>query len=177
MYCESKEHRVRINTEAQRDAFKSVLQYKGGSKGRGRTIVALMSVNGVDLCVGDRVVPSAEMTNVRMFDTIELPIVVTFWRATFDDRGRCADFVINRSPLFCTDLGTSPTRTLAIDSLHTIKYGPMMRWTRAALWRVIVLNPWRFRGTIDVKLELAIRRLRTDMYEWCAGLECRRPGG
>ena len=166
MYCRSKEHPVRINTEAQREALQAVLEYKGGSKGRGRTIVADISVNGVDLLVGDRVVPSSEMPNVRHFDTIELPIVLLFWRASFDERGRCTDLVINRSPLFSDELGTSPTRTLAIDNLHTVNYGPMMRWTSAALWRVITLNPWRFRGTFDVKLELASRRLRADMYDW-----------
>ena len=123
-----------------------------------------MSAHGVDLCVGDRVVPSAEITNVRMFDTIELPIVVTFWRATFDDRGRCTDFVINRSPLFCNHLGTSPTRTLAVDNLRTVNYGPMMRWTSAALWRVTVLS-WPQGGC-----ELACTSGST-------GLECRRPGG
>ena len=77
------------------------------------------------------------------------------------------DFIINRCPLFCDELHTSPDKSMAVDTLHTFNYGPVMWWTSSALWRLIMANPWQLRGSgREHTLELACRRMRADMFEF-----------
>eukprot|EP00959_Pyramimonas_sp_CCMP1952_P000756 14772-Pyramimonas_sp.AAC.1 len=59
-------------------------------------------------------------------------------------------------------LGTSPTKSLAIDALHCVYYGPIMRWVGSALWRTVLHNPWKFRGGPEAIIELGSRRLEAD---------------
>jgi hypothetical protein len=76
------------------------------------------------------------------------------------------DAVAHRCPLFSRQLGSNPAETLALDTLHTLYYGPIMRWTSAALWRLIKANPWNLCGTRDVLYDVACRRLTADMVHW-----------
>ena len=77
------------------------------------------------------------------------------------------DSVINRCPLFCDELHTSPDKSLAVDTLHTFNYGPVMWWTSSALWGLILANPWQLSGSSkEHTLELACRRMRADMFEF-----------
>ena len=76
------------------------------------------------------------------------------------------DRVSNRCPLFSRALGTDPDSCLAIDTLHTVYYGPVMRWTAAAIWRTLLANPWGLVGSFDEKISLYVRRLRLDLFEW-----------
>ena len=68
--------------------------------------------------------------------------------------------------MFSRALGTDPDSCLAIDTLHTVYYGPVMRWTAAALWRILLANPWGFVGSFEEKMSLCVRRLRLDLFEW-----------
>lgn len=114
----------------------------------------------------DRVAPTPEMLDHALLDTMEIPFHITFWRSSWDRTGSCKDPVIHRNPLFSVALGTSPNRTLAVDALHTVYYGPVMRWTSAVLWRVLWANPWGCVGAKPLKLEFGVRRLRSDMFAW-----------
>eukprot|EP00959_Pyramimonas_sp_CCMP1952_P445593 9329284-Pyramimonas_sp.AAC.1 len=64
---------------------------------------------------------------------------------------------MHRCPLFCAALSSSPATTLAIDSLHTIYYGPVQGWTCSAFWRLILSNPWGCPGGPAEQKELALR--------------------
>lgn len=141
------------------------LRYLKGRKGAGRALTA--SVPALGLLAGDRLEPTASMPDVALFDSAPVPFEAVFWRATRDPRGACLDTVVRRNPVFSAFLGISPMRTLAIDSLHTLYYGPVMRWTAAVLWRLLLGNPWGFVGNQDARLELGCRRLRSDLQDWC----------
>ena len=119
-----------------------------------------------NLLVGDRLVPHAGMLNITIFDEATPPFDLLFWRATADAKGKISDHVINRCPLFQRALGTSPARTLAVDTLHSVNYGPMQRWCSAAVWRVLLSNPWHYNGTMEQRMEMAARRLRSDLFSW-----------
>ena len=53
--------------------------------------------------------------------------------------------------------------SLAVDTLHTLFSGPCMRLVSTILWRLLFSNPWGFRGSQQLQLELGCRRLRDDM--------------
>ena len=65
-----------------------------------------------------------------------------------------------------TGFNTEPGHVLAIDLLHTVYYGPMMRLIAAILWRVVLCNPWGIVGTLGHILERAARRLEAHMLLW-----------
>ena len=145
----------------------AALKYTPAPKGgRGRTITyRVVMPDGVILNKGDRLVPSSSLGNVHAMERAPLPLTLVFWRGRYV-RTVCQDPVLNRCPLFCTELGTSPATCLAIDNLHTVNYGPMMRWTSAVIWRTIFSNPWGFQGGDEVRIELSVRRLKADLFQW-----------
>ena len=163
---DAREARVELRAEADRALLLGAVQYIGKPNGRGRTVVRDVVVRGVALMRGDRVVPSPRMLDTSVIDEGLLPLRVLFWRPTRNAQGLVVDAVVNRCPLFSPELGTSPSDTLAIDTLHTVNYGPMMRFTTAAIWRVLLLNPWGFVGNQDARMELCVRRLRTHLFAW-----------
>ena len=55
-----------------------------------------------------------------------------------------------------------------MDSLHTVYYGPMQKWTSATLWRILLKNPWNLPGSDSAVLDLGVRRLRVHMLEYYA---------
>ena len=110
--------------------------------------------------------PSAGLGDIMLLYSKRLPLVVTFWRAHYDDRNRCTDSVNHRNPIFCEELGSNPEDVLAIDSLHMVYCGPIMRWTAAALWRVILSNPWMFPGADGHVIDLGDRRLQVDILKY-----------
>lgn len=164
--CAAREVSIQIIAEDERALLSSALEYIGKPKGRGRTVVLGIVIGGVQLEVGDRLVPSPLMLDTAVVDFGPLPLQLLFWRERKDNTGAIRDAVINRCPLFNDELGTSPKATLAVDSLHTLNYGPMMRLCSAAIWRVLLSNPWSFGGNTETRLDLCCRRLRTHLFEW-----------
>merc|ERR1712078_837149 len=59
-----------------------------------------------------------------------------------------------------------PSDVLAIDSLHTVYFGPLMRWIAAALWRILLLDPFNLHGSASNILEIGARRIGSDMKAW-----------
>jgi len=119
-------------------------------------LVLKSNVHG--LAAGDRLECSRELMVPTEFHEKSVPFRATFWRARFDCLKRCIDSVRHRCPLFSTRLGTSPARSLAIDTLHTVYLGIMMRITCAILMRLLWANPW------DVSDAKRIQRLEADMF-------------
>ena len=136
-----------------------------GRKGRGLQVVSPVLVNGIQLDIGDRLSCTPELLDYCKFETQCLPFRATFWRTSYRGKNVC-DAAMFRCPLFAPELGTNPMRSLAIDSLHTIYYGPIMRIVSCILWRVLESNPWQFRGGRDHYLEQGCKMLRRDLADW-----------
>ena len=167
--CQRNEINVVINTELIRNRILhgGALQYLKGSKRYGRTITRPVVEHG--LLAGDVLVPSSSLHDVGQFDTVNLPVKVTFWRHRYDAAGHHVGLAVHRNPVFSRDLGTAPCITLACDTLHSLFFGPISRWTSATLHRLIVSNPWHLQGSQDVVLHLACRRLRGPLETWSCG--------
>ena len=113
--------------------------------------------------------PSHELPNVSklLTDTVpEAGWVITFWRVRKDPTRRVLDAVSHRCPLFDERLGTSPERTLAVDHLHTIYYGPAAVWLSAVLWRLINANVYCIRGDLATRRLVTVRRLTAELDTW-----------
>ena len=106
------------------------------------------------------------MTDILQLDKRCLPIHAVFWRASYDCRGRCTDITHHRNPLFSSLLDTSPEKLLAIDTLHTVNYGPLMRITACTLWRVVLSNPWDLPGSDATVIDQDVRRIRLGMRQF-----------
>ena len=163
--CRAAEVLVNIVSEADRHLVSSNLAVAKGKKYRGCHIKTRISVGDVLLERGDRLMCQKGLFDYAMFGAKPLPFSVTFWRARYI-REQCRDAVIFKCPLFSSELGTNPVRTLAIDSLHSIYYGPMQRLASTILWRVIQRNPWGWEGTQEAIKERSCGSLRSDLFGW-----------
>eukprot|EP00959_Pyramimonas_sp_CCMP1952_P186153 3892506-Pyramimonas_sp.AAC.1 len=76
------------------------------------------------------------------------------------------DAAQHRCPLFSPSLGTTPTQTLAVDSMHSLYLGVIQRMVSACLWRIMLHNSWQFQGTQAGKIEMACRQIQTDLLQW-----------
>ena len=145
--------------------------YLKGKKGRGRTLAC--DVPRFGLKAGDRLEPGAPvgaphgwLMNVADLETEPTPLSLTFIRNSKDARGRLMDKLWHINPIFDTELGTSPQRTVALDTLHGYYFGPMTRYASAVLWRIIIANPWHINGDQDNRDEQGCRRIRADLLKW-----------
>ena len=147
--CAKCEVLVRITTNLARTRIVDHLLWMVGKKWKGRTIKADLQIDGQPLLLaGDRLEPSQQLMDVGALHLVPLPLTVVFWRVSrLEDQ--VTDAVHHRCPLFCEELHTDPVGTIVIDTLHTLYYGPIMRWTSAALHRVVAANPWGIRGGVE----------------------------
>ena len=172
--CSLKEHVIVVNTEETRDLIiqKGKPMYKKGRRYRGRALT--MDIPELGLKTNDRIEPKFSLEDLSGFldsphnlETRPLPMKVVFWRPSFDRNARLQDGAVHRNPLFdFMKLGTSPHRTLCLDTLHSLYYGAFSRWTSCVLWRTVLSNPWRLHGEHDAKLLEGMRRLRADFIRW-----------
>ena len=151
--CILKERRILVDSEDKRHLIisKGVPVYPVNRNSRGRALSAPVPELGLER--GDRLEPgwdpenpSSILSNQIYLETAMVPFVVVFWRASFDPKGKLMDGVVRRCPIFDQRLGTSPVRTLALDSLHAFYFGAMSRFASCVLWRLVVSTPWGFRG-------------------------------
>ena len=157
------------NREEQetRELLRSCLDYLKKTKDRGGLCVVGEQVIGdVVLRVGDRMVPSPELRNTANYKKAELPFRAVFWRANKMRSGAVTDPVHRRNPIFNTECGTSPAGTMVVDALHTVYYGPMTKFESAVLWRVVLQNPWGFRGNNKEVMEQCGTALETNLFNW-----------
>jgi hypothetical protein len=167
--CAAREVKVILNTENERADLLASLAFVQAPKGRGRTIFTNVTVAGVNLLCGDRITPCLGLPLVTALDSAPLPLDIVLWRATVvpGQSGMISDPVINRCPLFSSTLGTCPDRTLAIDTLHTLNYGPIMRWCSATVWRIILLRCDSVaESTQEGRINLSVRQMRARLLIW-----------
>ena len=143
----------------QRDVD-DILHVLGGDRSL-RNAVPRLRLEG-----GDRLEPSPSLPDTAAFPALALPAQVVFWRERRLPGGASLDSVVHENPLFAEDLGTSPSETLTVDALHSLYMGPVMRTAAAAIWRVLLLNPWGHQGPKSQKLDLGVRRLRAQLLSW-----------
>ena len=125
--------------------------------------VSIHLPDGRILLPGDRLGPSPELPDVMSLNVVALPITITLWRPRRDFRDRLLDRTLHRNPIF---KHMDPDACLAIDSLHTVYYGPIMRWLSATLWRIVLSNPWRIRGSLECILDGCARRVSAHLSCW-----------
>lgn len=125
-----------------------------------------VTIGGIALQPGDRLEPSMELRDTHGLEKSKLPIDVCLWRPRKDDTGKIIDCLHHRCPLFSQRLGTSPQRSLAVDSLHTLFLGPVLRYVNGVLWRVLLANPWRIGGDLNTVLDLGCLQLSGELRAW-----------
>jgi hypothetical protein len=116
------------------------------------------------LLAGDRLEPNARMLDVAEFDTItEFPCDVLFWRRS--EETLCT----HRCPIFDASVGVTPSKSIAIDLLHTLFLGGILIWGGIALWRLLRSGVWgAFETTDEEQLKVAILSLRAELLAWYA---------
>jgi hypothetical protein len=161
--CNAREIRVHVASEDTRMKLINVGRpfYPKGKRARGRALSS--PVPELNLRAGDRIEPGfdverpgALLIDPAKLETRPVPFEVVFWRSDFDSSGRMMNAVSRRNPIFnLAALGTSISRTVALDSLHLVYLGVCARLISVILWRVILDNPWRCRGDADSVAEQA----------------------
>ena len=160
-YCSACEHRIVLENEAVRRTLLAALVYD--KKLSGRVLHADLAELG--LLEADRLEPSPLLIDVSKLAQAPLGITIVFWRRSLLAKS-VLDPVAHRCPLFCEELHTTPEKSIAIDSLHTLYYGPCMRHATAALCRLVDGNPWQLRGTAGARVDIGFKRLTADLHQW-----------
>ncbi|CAK0884934.1 unnamed protein product, partial [Prorocentrum cordatum] len=168
--CSRCEVRVTLHMPHDMDSLLDALRWRKQAKNPpslgGRIIVADVNVDNVQLMVGDRLEPSRDLPDTVKLDTSRLPITITFWRTRRDHKGRSTDCVTHRRPMFDRCIGTNVRDNLAVDELHCLYCGPMMRYVSACMWRVVLPNTWNFNGTVDQIVTQAGRQISGELKVW-----------
>jgi len=168
--CSRCEVRVTLSTPHDMDSLLDSLRYRQPAKNPprlgGRLIVADVKINDVQLLVGDRLEPSRDLPDPHNLEKSRLPIAIVFWRTRRDWKGRSTDCVTHRCPMFARCIGTTVHDNLAVDELHCLYFGPIMRYISAGMWRVVLANTWNFTGTVDQVVEQATRQISSELKVW-----------
>ena len=165
--CKRCEVNVRIDSELIRQAIliDGGLHADPNKAEMGRTLSH--DLPALALLRGDRLEPSSSLRDTSTFESKAVPFVCTFWRQHRDNRGRLATFTLRRNPLFCESLGTSPTTTLHLDSLHTVYLGIFQFYCHAVIMAMWTANIFRCSGSDKAK-ETANLEVFFSLYKkWC----------
>ena len=127
-----------------RTSEKIRLRYMKSKLHRGRCLALPVAI-GPQILPGDSLQPSRHLMSIHDLEHAAPPLTLAFWQKEFHGEA-VMDSVVHRNPIYSDALVTNPARTLAVDSLHTLYYGPIQRWVFAAIWRILMSNPWRIRG-------------------------------
>ncbi|CAK0870778.1 unnamed protein product, partial [Prorocentrum cordatum] len=167
--CSRCEVRVTLHTPHDMGSLLDALRWRKQAKNPpslgGRIIVADVNVNNVQLLVGDRLELSRDLPGTVKLDTSRLPITI-IWRTRRDHKGRSTDCVTHRCPMLDRCIGTNVHDNLAVDELHCLYFGPMMRYVSACMWRVVLANTWNFNGTVDQIVAQAARQISGELKVW-----------
>jgi hypothetical protein len=116
------------------------------------------------LLIHDRLEPNPTLPDVGDFDLLSVfPHRVLFWRRTSET------ICTHRCPLFDASIGVTPTKTVAIDIMHTLFLGPMLVWCRVTIWALLQAGIWGvFESTVEEQLVVAIMAFRAELFAWYA---------
>ena len=118
-----------------------------------------------NLRVGDRLEPSSSVMDVAELERSSLPIEATFWRANLGHNEQLLDPLVHRCPIFNDSTGIT-IDMITIDVLHTVMFGPCMRFVAAVLWRILLLNVWGHTGREEQVLDMGCKHIRGDLFKW-----------
>ena len=129
-----------------------------GNLGRALTTI----VPGVpELRVGDRLEPNELLRDVGQLENIAMPEWVLFWRRSMET------LCLHRSPLWDETIGITPTRSIALDLLHTLYLGPMMAWCKMVLFLLIDAPIWGVNEATKAEQEkVATRMIKTELLDF-----------
>ena len=139
--------RCEIVVNVTSEYVRSCILEKGGlysdpsKKAMGRLLSS--DVAELRLFAGDRLEPTSQLRDIYAFEHAELPFSCTFWREQRDARRRILSWTHRRHPLFSESIGTSPSRTLHLDTLHTLYLGVFATFCHTvihAMYRADVFN-------------------------------------
>jgi hypothetical protein len=116
------------------------------------------------LLVGDRLEPHASCMDVEAVENISVfPCLLLFWRRTRET------LCTHRCPLFDETLGISPTRSIAIDIMHTLFLAPIPIWCGIVLWMLLKGNIWgAFESTNEERVKVSVLACRAALLMWYA---------
>jgi hypothetical protein len=165
--CKKCEVHIKIESRDQMKQLLGVLRWSQSNQKRtglgGRCVVEERIINGVSLFPGDRVEPSDWVPDIGQLDKLVLPRWVTLWRARLSHDGKVIDGVSHRCPLFSQKLFSSPASTLAVDALHTVALGVLVRYVSASLWRIVLENVWNVRGDLNTVVKNSVDFLKAEL--------------
>lgn len=132
----------------------------------GRTLAR--DIPALRLRAGDRLEPSRGMRDTMCFDRRAVPFQCVFWRQHRDDRGRLATFTLRRNPIFSSSIGTCPTRTLHLDTLHTLYIGVFAFYVHAVIHSMWADNAFCCEGAPKAKLAANLDVFFSLYKRWCS---------
>jgi hypothetical protein len=157
--CTNCEVRVRISTAAEHVSVKTALFHdrrKAGS--RGRALDRDLPLLG--LKQGDRLEPRPGLRDVSLFEALQLPADIVFWRPSAEST------VHHRNPLFSASLGVGYD-CLIIDILHCLHLGVLQRYVSFCWWSLVMSNAFKVRATNEDELiSMSVSRLRALLFDF-----------
>ena len=161
--CASCEIHVGIDSERVRNSILTSLAWDPSHQYSRRLLHDLPDLG---LQKGDRLEPSPDLRNIAYFESRNLNFTATFWRIHRDRRGRLADRVHHRNPLFCNEIGITPQSSMQVDLLHTVYLGVLQRYVQGVMWGAIDSNIWGVDGNRSAVIEQTISSLEVDIKRW-----------
>eukprot|EP00959_Pyramimonas_sp_CCMP1952_P308721 6461164-Pyramimonas_sp.AAC.1 len=152
---------VRVDDEERRAELLRCLAFRDETQKKAGGLLVTSTLPGLPLQIGGALRPSQDLPDIRNLWTRPLGFVATFWRARYDRKGRCLDWLSSRCPIFCEQLRTSPTSVLGLDTLHTVHLGVAQRLLSCVIWRAIEGDPWGARS-----LKQRFKRLETELFNY-----------
>jgi hypothetical protein len=150
--------KVLIRTNADKAKLKANLfldSRQHGSHGRALTC----DLPEYKLLKGDRLEPSVEVQDTHDFESLPLPVTLTFWRPS------AGGMTHHRNPLFAPDIHVSLQDTIAIDWLHTFSLGIFQDFVGTLVNTLISKNAWAVpQATADTTRKLSISRLQAGLF-------------
>lgn len=135
---------------------------KDGAKGRSLR----EDLPEFNLKCGDRVEPHAACCDIGKIEDIRnFPCHVLFWRKGEETltTHRCILFDQPGRPA----IGVTPTKTIAIDVMHSLFLGPLLTWGQIVLWRLLLAGVWGlFEINNEQRLKSAILACRNELHHW-----------
>ena len=158
--CKNCEIWVLVKNKADHTEIKNNLKYDRRKAGfRGRAL--LQPIPRWALMQRDRLEPKKLLPNVAHFERVEtFPVVVLFWRRMMETRAR------HRNPIFSDVLGTSPSRSLANDTLHTLHLGVIQYFICHVFWLCIQFDVYELGGNEETRLVMTVMALRSDIFKF-----------
>ena len=100
--------------------------------------------------------------DVGKFKTLDkFPVRVCFWR------GLRETIVHHRCPLWSDVLGLSPSKSIGLDLLHTYYLGPLLEFSKVAVWMLLDSPIWGNKETLKSdNFLVAMSCLKNDLFNF-----------